>query len=173
MTPGPDRNGNHFGLHPIAGSRCCNQMPESGAPGGVCAIRGLPMRSQVATAKKPQQMRGKSHRTPVASKIDPAANTDTPSAVSVAVSQGRYRFATHSATDVRVRSAGTALNSEPGREGGGGQQDGGRQNRKSNSARAKFSTNARLASDRSEVRGKWLGCLSSRTQRIAKKAAPQ
>src|SRR5438309_5836773 len=39
------------------------------------------------------------------------ASTDTPSDVSVAVSHGRYRLATHSATDQRLRSAGNVFNS--------------------------------------------------------------
>jgi hypothetical protein len=77
----------------------------------------------VATAKKPQQMRGKSHRTPVASKIDPAANIDTRSDVSVAASQECHRSATDSATNSPLIPAENVWNSRSLREVGRGDVD--------------------------------------------------
>jgi hypothetical protein len=57
--------------------------------------------------------------------IGPAARrTDTKSLVSVAVSQGLIRSATHSATDQQLTPAESAGNAKVAKEGGGGQQRG-------------------------------------------------
>ena len=52
-----------------------------------------------------------------------STQTDTPSFVSVAVSEARPRFATHFATDQRLGSAESVSNSHPVGEGGRGSVD--------------------------------------------------
>jgi len=53
-----------------------------------------------------------------------STQTDTKSLVSVAVSQGLIRSATHSATDQQLTPAESAGNAKVAKEGGGGQQRG-------------------------------------------------
>jgi hypothetical protein len=65
-------------------------------------------------------MRGEFRSSEDAGTADRASNTDTKSDVLVAVSQGRYRLATHSATDQRLRSAENVFNFQPAKEEGGG-----------------------------------------------------
>jgi hypothetical protein len=74
----------------------------------------------VSAAEIFRQMRGEFRSSEDARIADRPSNTDTKSDVSVAVSEARPRFATHFATDQRLRSAENISNSHPVGEGGRG-----------------------------------------------------
>ena len=102
-----------------------------------------------------------------------ATHTDTKSLVSVAVSQGLIRSATHSATDQQLTPAESAGNAKVAKEGEGVSKVAGGGNRKSDFARTKFSTNAHLVVGCSELEGKQEGHASWCAERRARNASPQ
>ena len=89
-----------------------------------------------------------------------STQTDTKSLVSVAVSQGLIRSATHSATDQQLTPAESAGNAKVAKEGEGVSNVAGGGNRKSDFARTKFSTNAHLVVGCSEPEEKQEGHAS-------------
>ena len=98
-----------------------------------------------------------------------STQTDTKSLVSVAVSQGLIRSATHSATDQQFTPAESAGNAKVAKEGEGVSNVAGGGNRKSDFARTKFSTNAHLVVGCSELEGKQEGHASWCAERRGEK----